>query len=107
LVSTEEEEQEEPMPMIVAESTVSQSPQVVARELSAEEGAVLLHLETAQYHGVNPVGLLIWELLDGSRTVREVIDEVRSRVADAPPEIETDVLQFLNDVSERGLVVVE
>ena len=54
-------------------SKIRRSPQVAARELSAEEGAVLLHLETAQYHGINPVGLLIWELLDGERTVTDVV----------------------------------
>ena len=80
---------------------------MVARELSASEGGVLLHLETAQYHGVNPVGLLIWELLDGERSVRDVVDAVRERVQNAPPELESDVMTFLNDVHERGLVLVE
>jgi hypothetical protein len=95
------------MSTIAPESKVSQSPQVVARELSPEEGGVLLHLETAQYHGVNPVGLLIWELLDGQRTVGEVVEAVRAQVVDAPAGLEGDVLQFLNDVHERSLVVVE
>jgi hypothetical protein len=95
------------MSTLESTSKVSQSPQVVARELSTEEGGVLLHLETAQYHGINPVGLLIWELLDGERTVGEVVDAVRARVQDAPPELDSDVMQFLNDVRDRGLVVVE
>ena len=95
------------MSTIVSESRVSQSAQVVARELSPDDGGVLLHLETAQYHGVNPIGLLIWELLDGQRTVGEVVETVRARVEGAPPELEADVLQFLNDVYERGLVVLE
>ena len=59
------------MSMIEPGSKIRQNPQVAARELSAEEGAVLLHLETA-HHGINPVGLLIWELLDGERTVTEL-----------------------------------
>lgn len=88
-------------------SKVRRNDQVVARELSPAEGGALLHLESAQYHGVNPVGLLIWELLDGQRTVREVIDAVRDRVQDPPPQLESDVMQFLTDVHERNLVVVE
>ena len=95
------------MSTIGLESRVRQSPQVVARELSADEGGVLLHLETAQYHGVNPVGLLIWQQLDGERTVRDVVDAVRTSVEGAPPQVEGDVIQFLRDVHERGLVVVE
>jgi hypothetical protein len=95
------------MSALTPESKVRQNDQVVARELSPAEGGVLLHLESAQYHGVNPVGLLIWELLDGQRTVREVIDAVRDRVQDPPPQLEDDVMQFLTDVHERQLVVVE
>jgi hypothetical protein len=95
------------MSALTPESKVSQNDQVVARELSPAEGGVLLHLESAQYHGVNPIGLLIWELLDGQRTVREVIDAVRDRVQDPPPQLESDVMQFLTEVHERNLVVVE
>jgi hypothetical protein len=95
------------MSTIEPQSKVVKSPEVVARELSADEGGVLLHLETAQYHGVNPIGLLIWELLDGERTVREVVEAVRARVEGAPPQLEGDVMQFLNDVHERGLVAVQ
>jgi Coenzyme PQQ synthesis protein D (PqqD) len=95
------------MSMIEPGSKIRRSPQVAARELSAEEGAVLLHLETAQYHGINPVGLAIWELLDGDRTVTDVVAAVRAQVQDPPPQLEDDVLEFLNDVLERGLVVVD
>jgi Coenzyme PQQ synthesis protein D (PqqD) len=95
------------MATLGADTKISRSAQVVARELSAAEGGVLLHLETAQYHGVNPIGLLIWEQLDGERTVREIVELVRGQVEGAPPELEDDVLRFLNDVHERGLVVVE
>jgi hypothetical protein len=92
---------------ITPDSKVRQSPDVVARELSPAEGGVLLHVNTAQYHGLNPVGLLIWELLDGERTVSEVVEAVRARVEEAPPGIAHEVLSFLNDVHERGLVVSE
>jgi predicted metal-dependent hydrolase len=92
---------------IMRESRVRQSPDVVARELSPAEGGVLLHVETAQYHGLNPVGLLIWELIDGERTVTEVVEAVRARLEEAPPQLEDEVLSFLNDVHERGLVVLE
>jgi hypothetical protein len=94
------------MATISPDAKIGQHPKVVARELSQEEGGVLLHLETAQYHGVNPVGLLIWEHLDGERTVSDVVEVVRTQVEEAPPELEADVVSFINDVHERGLVVV-
>ena len=95
------------MSNITQESKVRQNPDVVARELSPSEGGVLLHVQTAQYHGVNPVGLLIWGLLDGQRTVGDVVAAVRAAVEEAPPHLADDVLSFLNEVHERGLVVLE
>lgn len=93
--------------MITPDSIVRPNPQVVARELAGGEGGVLLHLESGQYHGVNAIGLVIWRCLDGERTVADVVEALRARVEDAPPQLEGDVLAFLESVRERELVAVE
>jgi hypothetical protein len=80
------------------------NPQVVYREL-AGEGGVLLHLESAQYHGVNATGLTIWELLDGERTVADVVAALRGRLEDAPSTLDDDVVGFLAALSVRGLAL--
>ena len=95
------------MSMIEPGSKIRQSPQVAARELSAEEGAVLLHLETAQYHGINPRGAADLGAPRWRTDGRDVVAAVRAQIIDPPPQLEDDVLEFLNDVLERGLVVVD
>jgi Coenzyme PQQ synthesis protein D (PqqD) len=77
------------------------------RDLAEGEGAVLLHLDSGQYHGINPVGQAIWELLADGGTVGEVVDRLRDRVEAPPPSLESDVLRFLTSIHERDLVVVE
>ena len=77
------------------------------RSLAEGEGAVLLHLESGQYHGVNPIGLAIWELIDDGCTATEVADRLRERVEDPPASLEGDVLHFLAGVHERNLVIAE
>ena len=62
------------------DSKVSRNPKIVARELGAPQGAVLLHLETGAYHGLNPVGFVVWELIDDRRTVADLVDGVRDRI---------------------------
>lgn len=90
------------------DSKVRRNPQVVARDLSEGEGGVLLHMETGQYHGVNPVGLAIWELIDDDgSTVGDLVERLRDRVDEPPPSLESDVVEFLEGVGERNLVVVE
>ena len=78
----------------------------MSRDLTEGEGGVLLHLESGGYHGVNPVGLLIWELLEEERTVAELLQAIADRVEDPPPALESDVMDFLNDVTERDLLIV-
>jgi hypothetical protein len=83
---------------------LQRNPDVVARALAEPDGGVLLHLGSGAYFGVNPVGLLVWELVDGERTVDDVIAELRTRVVDGPPELERDVERFIDSVLERDLV---
>jgi hypothetical protein len=85
---------------------VSRNPRVVARELPPPDGAVLLHLETGAYHGLNPVGFLVWSAIEEDRTVTDVVEAVRAQVNGAPPSLEDDVVRFLEGASERDLVRV-
>ena len=89
--------------LITPDTKLQRHPQAVAREL-AEGDAVLLHLDSGQYHGLNPVGLVIWELLEQPSTVADVIDRLRDRVEDPPPSLESDVLRYLTGLRERDLV---
>jgi len=88
------------------DSMVSRNPRVVARELPPPDGAVLLHLETGAYHGLNPVGFLVWSAIDEERTVADAVDAVRTQVNSAPPNLEDDVIRFLEGARERDLVRV-
>lgn len=93
--------------MIGPETKLRPNPQVVARDLAEGEGGVLLHMESGGYHGINPVGQAIWELLEDGATVSEIVAQLRERVEDPPPSLESDVVSFLEGVHERDLVVVE
>ena len=93
--------------MIARESKLRRNPQVVVRDLAEGQGGVLLHLDSGQYHGLNPVGLVIWELIEDGSTVGEVVDRLRDRVEDPPPSLESDVLSFVASFHERDLVLVE
>ena len=83
---------------------VAKNANVVARQLAESEGAVLLNLQSGAYHGLNPVGLLVWELIDAERTVRQLVEAVREAVTDPPTALEADVHGFLENALERDLI---
>ena len=72
----------------------------------ANEGGVLLHLDTAAYHGLNDVGARIWELLDGV-TLAEVVTRLRERLEEPSPTLADDAAEFLAHLAERGLIEQE
>ena len=87
-------------------TVISRAPGAVFRQLSAAEGAVVLNLETGEYHGVNAVGVLLWERLESACTLADLVDEVRGRVADQPDALDDDVAAFVAALQQRGLVLV-
>jgi hypothetical protein len=89
-----------------AATLVSRNPRVVARELPPPDGAVLLHLETGAYHGLNPVGFLIWAAIERELPLNEVVEAVRAGVRNAPPQLVDDITRFIDGASERDLVLV-
>jgi hypothetical protein len=87
------------------DSTPGRNPDVTYRALNAEGGAVLLHLRSGEYHGINELGLAVWELLDGDRTVAEIVEAVRAQTDGAPPHLAADVVAFLDSMRRLDLVV--
>ena len=83
------------------------SPDVVLRE-EFDDWAVLFHPLTGEAIGTGPVGVAIWKLLDGTRTLEEVARAVKAQCEDAP-DVETvlgDTLTFADDLQRRLFVVV-
>jgi Coenzyme PQQ synthesis protein D (PqqD) len=79
------------------------NPNVVYREL--QEGGVLLNLDSGQYYGLNEIGCAIWELVDGDRTLDDVVEALRVRLADEPPDLKADVAGFVRGLADRQLIV--
>jgi hypothetical protein len=87
------------------ETSVRRSTRASFRRL--ENGsAVVLHLDTAQYHGLNEVGAAIWDLADG-RSFREIVEGLRDKIDDPPEHLDDEVAEFLEALHDRELVEYE
>lgn len=73
----------------------------------AEGGGVVLHLDSAAYHGLTRVGAVIWELMGPGITFGALLGELQARLDDAPPELAADVTEFLRKLEERDLATLE
>lgn len=83
---------------------VRRSDRAVCRKLADEQGAVVLHLDTAAYHGVNEFGALVWDHLAHEQTCAQLLTTL-GRDLDAPPSgWQDEVVAFLDALAERDLV---
>jgi hypothetical protein len=93
--------------MIDSTTLLRRNPRVESRSMGEGEGGVLLHLDTAAYHGLNEVGVVIWSLLEEQKRLDVLLQELRHQLQDVPPGFEGEIRQFLTDLAERDLILTE
>ena len=88
----------------ILDSTVRIPPHVVSRAFAAE--TVVLNLETGKYHGLNPSGARMLETATGARSIRDAARELAHIYDRDDEEMQQDLIAFLTDLQERGLVEI-
>ena len=70
-----------------------------------EDGwTLLVNPDTAGAMAVNATGVLVWSLVDGKRTIEEIIAAVKDRFPNAPDTVRDDVLAYLTKLTEEGFI---
>lgn len=69
--------------------------------------AVLVNLDTARSVALNPAGILVWQLVDGQRNIREIVAGVECHFRDTPPSVTDDVTALLDVLVEEGMIGFE
>ena len=65
-----------------------------------------LNLETGTYHGLNPTGGRMLEVLEREERVRDAIASLADEYGTEQSRVEEDVCDFCNDLLERGLIEI-
>lgn len=76
---------------------------VICAELDDE--LVLLNLETGIYFGLNPVGARIWALLSDGADEEAILGALQSEYDADPDELRVDLIDFLDQLNTKGLLV--
>ncbi len=78
----------------------------VAAEPTGDE-LLLLDLSSGSYYGLNPVGQLIWERLDGRTNLADIADDLAQRFAIDRQRACDDVDELVAELIARGLAVTD
>ena len=85
------------------ETKLSIPPQVMSRLVGDE--TVLLDLASGVYFGLDGVGKRIWELVAEGQNLAQTIAVITREFEVDEAQAQTDVIEFTNDLVERGLLV--
>jgi PqqD family protein of HPr-rel-A system len=81
-----------------------QNPETAARVI--DDSMFVLHAETSELHALNDVGARIWELVDGEHDVAAITAAIEAEYEVDPAEAAADVVAFLDQLTEKGLIVL-
>ncbi|MBI3200160.1 MAG: PqqD family protein [Myxococcales bacterium] len=69
--------------------------------------AVLLHLDTGKYFGLNPTGTRIWRMLTESASSARIVSEVASEFGVDEETVWRDLAALVKELTLRGLLVCD
>lgn len=79
------------------------NPIVVLRE-EFDDWAVLFNPDTAGAVGINPVGVAVWKLMNGKRSLGEIAAHVKAQFYDVPETVDEELSDFVGNLAESGFV---
>jgi hypothetical protein len=82
---------------------------VVKDQISADlaDEAVILHLKSGVYYGLDGVGARIWALIQEPRVVNDVRDVLLDEYDVDPERCESELLAFLEELAAQALIEVQ
>ena len=89
---------------ILPGSIVEASEDHISSAIAGE--VVILNLRDNVYHGLNPIGGQIWNLLQQSTTVSEIRNHILNQYEVDPDRCERDLLALLQELAAAGLIEV-
>jgi Coenzyme PQQ synthesis protein D (PqqD) len=96
-----------PKSQIEEQSLLHYSLQVASDVLfrHVEDEAVLLHVPSGTYYGLNTTGILLWQAVQNKQPLLSVVDAILNEYEVERSEVFNDVQILLQDLLNNGLIV--
>ncbi len=82
------------------------NPVVVLRE-EFDDWAILFNPDTGAAAGLNPMGVVIWKLIDGRRSVQAIVDDIVATSEEVPASAPEEIRAFVESLAKDGFVGLE
>ena len=82
------------------------NPIVMLRE-EFDDWAVLYNPDTADAVGINPVGVAVWKMMNGKRSLEQIVAEIGKSFEEVPDAARDEIAAFVSTLAENGFVGLE
>ncbi len=82
------------------------NPLVVLRE-EFDDWAILFDPDSGRAYGINPIGVFVWQRLNGKNTLQDILAELQDSCEDTPTEAREHVQEFVDRLLQNGLAGLE
>ncbi len=90
----------------VSDGIPTKNREIIAWRVIAGQ-AVAVDLREAAFHLLNPVATRIWEMIDGTKSMREITDALLAEFDVGREELERDCVEFINQMTEKNLLLMK
>lgn len=82
------------------------NPLAVLRE-EFDDWAVLFNPDTGNAVGINPTGVAVWKLMDGRRSLDDIVAAIREQFDQVSEAVAEEVARFVAELAHSGFVGYE
>ena len=68
---------------------------------------ILVDPRNSLLYPLNPVASRCWELLDQDKSIKDICQIIVNEFEATPPEIESDILEFINNLKQNNLIILD
>ena len=80
-----------------------QNQNIVFRK-ETDNWAILFDPDSGKTYGLDPIGIFIWDNLDGKKTIEEIVEKLKKECTNTIPETALqEVTDFINNLTSKGL----
>ena len=89
------------------DTVIKKSENVVFRKIEGEYILVPMVASAADVESIynlNETGAAVWERIDGGKSIKDIIEEIKAEYEDEGNQIETEVISFVIEMTEAKLI---
>jgi hypothetical protein len=86
-------------------SVIAKNEEIVTADMDGE--TVMMSIEMGKYYSLGKTGSVIWSMIDTPLSIEELIEKLMGKYNAGREQCEKDVLSFLGEMLEEGIITIQ